>query len=163
MLTKLEAVFAIDVAAYAIMSNHYHLVLIVRPEIAESWSDREVVERWLMLCRGDALGKRFLKGQPLNEDEQRILKKRIADWRDRLSNISWFMSRLNETLARMANKEDGCTGRFWEGRFKSYGITTEGGFAGTMSDGHLSKLRFFCFSEEALRAKPECTFGYMRI
>ena len=141
MLTKLEAVFAIDVAAYAIMSNHYHLVLIVRPEIAESWSDREVVERWRRLCKGDVLGKRFIKGKPLSDDEQKILNKRIADWRKRLANISWFMSRLNETLARMANKEDGCTGRFWEGRFKSYGIITEGGFAGTMSYVDLNPIR----------------------
>jgi hypothetical protein len=43
---------------------------------------------------------------------------RIAELRKRLSSISWFMGRLNEFIARKANKEDNVKGRFWESRFK---------------------------------------------
>ena len=42
---ELAAVFALDVAAYAIMSNHYHLVLRLAPERAASWTTQEVLRR----------------------------------------------------------------------------------------------------------------------
>ena len=102
-LGLLAEVFAIDLLAYAIMSNHYHVVLRVNSDEASAWSDEEVVERWGQLFRvPDAADNTVL----------------IAEWRSRLSSISWFMRCLNEPLARHANKEDGCRGRFWEGRYK---------------------------------------------
>jgi hypothetical protein len=38
-------VFAIDVAAYAVMSNHYHVVLHINKNEADSWSLDDVIER----------------------------------------------------------------------------------------------------------------------
>jgi hypothetical protein len=44
-LGQLSRLFAIGVCAYAVMSNHYHLVLKIEPDTAANWSEREVAER----------------------------------------------------------------------------------------------------------------------
>jgi hypothetical protein len=46
---QLASVFSIDVAAYAVMSNHYHLVVRVNTEAAKAWSDDAVLQRWAQL------------------------------------------------------------------------------------------------------------------
>ena len=43
-LTLLSSVFAIDVCAYTVMSNHYHLVLKVNTKQVEHWSVDEVLD-----------------------------------------------------------------------------------------------------------------------
>lgn len=109
-LAKLAEVFAIDLIAYAIMSNHYHVVLRVNRHEASTWSNDEVVERW---------GELFRVPDAVDDAEL------IDDWRTRLFNISWFMRCLNEPMARWANKEDDCRGRFWEGRYKLQALLDE--------------------------------------
>ena len=42
-LLQLAKVFAIDICAFAVMSNHLHLVLRVDAELAKCWSDIEIV------------------------------------------------------------------------------------------------------------------------
>lgn len=118
-LSFLAQIFAIEVIAYAVMGNHLHSVLKVRPDIAKNWSDEEVAIRWLTL-----FPKRKKKdGSPEKPNRKEIEallcdKKRVSRYRERLSNISWFNRCLNEHVARKANREDECKGRFWEGRFK---------------------------------------------
>jgi REP element-mobilizing transposase RayT len=115
----LSSVFAIGICAYAVMSNHVHLVLCVDKDKAMSWSDKQVVGRWHRLHRGTLLSQKFMRNALLSESEWISLKETIAVYRQRLYDISWLMASLSEPIARQANKEDGCTGRFWEGRFKS--------------------------------------------
>ncbi|MGL4937056.1 transposase, partial [Shewanella sp.] len=125
LLFELKAVFAIDVAAFAVMSNHLHLVLRVDIETANRWTDREVLEQWHKLFNGDALTQKFVKGELVEAHDVSRLKHSIALYRSRLCDISWFMRCLNEPIARQANQEDNCTGRFWEGRFKSQALLDE--------------------------------------
>lgn len=105
----LSSVFAIDLLAYAIMSNHYHVVIRINTQIAGNWSDTEVRERWSAVFK--------VPDNPSNE--------LIERWRERLCSLSWYMRCINEPLARHANRQDGCTGRFWEGRFKCQALLDE--------------------------------------
>ncbi len=118
-LLELVAVFSIDLCAYAVMSNHLHLVLRVDLKTATEWTLEQVLQRWHLLYSGTLLSQRFLRGETLSDIEYLTLQQTTEVYRQRLMDISWFMRALNEPIARQANREDGCSGRFWEGRFKS--------------------------------------------
>ena len=140
-LAQLVEVFSIDLCAYAIMFNHYHVVLRVDQAQARSWSSREVLQRWTQLFSGPEVIHRYLDGDPV-DSEQRHQIERLADtWRERLADISWFMRSLNEPIAREANREDGCKGRFWEGRFKSQALLDEKAVLACMAYVDLNPVR----------------------
>ncbi|QQX81056.1 transposase [Shewanella sp. KX20019] len=140
-ILKLTEVFAIDVAAYAVMSNHLHIVLYIDLETANQWSDREVVIQWHKLFNGTDLTQKFSKGEVIEECMVIPLKHLIATYRSRLSDISWFMRCLNEPIARQANFEDNCTGHFWEGRFKSQALLDEAAVLACMAYVELNPIR----------------------
>jgi len=132
----LAEIFAVDVFGYAVMSNHYHLVVEVEPKRVALWSDEEVVQRWLRL------------GPTKNteSDDNRasailIDAKHVSRIRERLGSLSWFMRYLNEPIARQANREDGCTGRFWEGRFKSIALLDEAAIVACMAYVDMNPIR----------------------
>ncbi len=116
------SVFAVDLCAYAVMSNHYHVVIRINQDQAETWSDREIAERWMQIFTGPMLMHRHLNGEALTTMELEQVAELIRSWRKRLFSISWFMRCINEPIARLANAEDDCTGRFWEGRFTSQAL-----------------------------------------
>ena len=124
-LLQLATIFSIDIAAYAIMNNHYHVVLHIDRNKAQQWSPQEVVKRWHRVFKGNPLSQQFAHGDSLDKVEMAMINNLVTIWRERLSNISWFMRVINEGIARTANKEDNCTGRFWEGRFNSQALLDE--------------------------------------
>lgn len=69
--------------------------------------------------------KRFLAGKYLSTTEHAQVTCLLSTWRKRLLDLSWYMRCLNEPIARLANQEDHCTGRFWEGRFTSQALLDE--------------------------------------
>jgi REP element-mobilizing transposase RayT len=140
-LRELSGVFAIEVCAYAIMSNHYHLVLRVDQQRAESWSTDEVIAQWQKLHKLPLLVTRYVRGETTTRAENSAVDKLAQSWRERLIDISWFMRSLNEHLARRANEEDRCTGRFWEGRFKSQALLDEAAVLTCMSYVDLNPIR----------------------
>jgi len=140
-LLSVADVFALKLCAYAVMSNHYHVVLNVRGDIASSWSDLEVVERWHRLFSGNHLSQLYLAQAPLSDVQRARLSQDITLWRSRLCDISWFMRIVNESIARRANQEDNCTGRFWEGRFKSQALLDEQALLSCMAYVDLNPIR----------------------
>ncbi len=138
---QLSSIFAVDVAAYAIMSNHFHLVLFVDTQRADDWTLDDVVDRWLSLYKGPAVAHKYKSGASLSKLEQQELSLLVGIWRSRLRSLSWYMSCLNEKIARMANAEDECTGRFWEGRFKSQALLDEASVVSCMTYVDLNPIR----------------------
>ena len=119
-LEFLASVFAIDCLTFAVMSNHLHLILRSRPDIVRGWTDEQVARRWLRLCPV----RKLRNGQPSKPTEEELAMilsdpMRVAQLRVRLSDISWWMRMTSEKIAKQANREDDCTGRFWEGRYKA--------------------------------------------
>ncbi len=116
---QLAGLFAIEIEFRAELSNHLHNVLRTLPRVARRWSAHEVARRWLTITK---LAK-WLSDDLPQPDPQRVEqlakdKKKIDKLRRRLSSVSWFMGILCENIARRANAEDDCTGRFWENRFR---------------------------------------------
>ena len=140
-LLMLASIYAIDIAAYAIMSNHYHIVLYVDQQRGRDWSDADVIERWHRLFSGSELSRRYRRGEPLDQVEQHALAEKVAEWRQRLVSISWFMRCLNEPIARDANREDDVTGRFWEGRYSSQALLDEQALLTCMAYVDLNPIR----------------------
>ncbi|WP_461536662.1 transposase [Spongorhabdus nitratireducens] len=140
-LEQLVEIFAIEVCAYAVMSNHYHVVLHINKAPAKAWSRDEVLVRWTSLFSGPLLVQRYLAKDRLSEAELNRVDEYVETYRSRLMDISWFMRCLNEHLAREANREDGCKGRFWEGRFKSQALLDEAALLTCMAYVDLNPVR----------------------
>ena len=92
------------------MSNHFHLVLHIDTGQAQQWSPDEVIDRWLQFYTGPVVAHRYKTGATLERVEEEALVSCLETWRSRLSDLSGYMRCLNETIARMANRDDDCTG-----------------------------------------------------
>jgi REP element-mobilizing transposase RayT len=150
-LLALSQVFAIDVCAYAIMSNHTHMVLFVDETTAKAWTTIEVLERWHQLFKGTLITQQFSRGEEIPDYLRVALLETVKVYRNRLMNISWFMRLLNQSIARQANQEDNCTGHFWEGRFKSQALLDEAALAACMAYVDLNPVR------ANIAKTPECS------
>jgi REP element-mobilizing transposase RayT len=138
---QLSQVFAIDICAHAVMHNHLHLVLHADSEQVNNWSTLDVLTRWHTLFKGTLLTRKYQRERSLTKFEMAMVEETAQVYKQRLIDISWFMRALNEPIARQANKEDKCTGHFWEGRFKSQALLDEGALLSCMVYVDLNPVR----------------------
>lgn len=125
-LKFLAGQFGLDILSFSVLSNHLHVIVRNRPDVVGRWSDQEVARRWWNLFPI----RRNADGTPATPTghELRMLQadgERLGERRRRLSSISWLMRCLAENIARQANREDKCSGRFWEGRYRCQRLLDE--------------------------------------
>jgi len=113
---ELAGSMAVDVLDYAILDNHLHVVLRNRPDIVRSWSDEEVARRWWFVCP-PYRNKDGSVPDP-KPCEIGLLLPNVAEYRERLSSISWMMRLACQKIATRANREDEVDGRFFAKRFE---------------------------------------------
>ena len=125
-LEELAEIFSVAVAGFAILDNHLHLLVRLDPDVAQGWSDEDVVRRWGRLFPPRDKARQMV---PVSEEwvQARLKDARwVATARERLQSLSWFMKCLKEPLSRLANREEQTRGAFFEGRFKSVAILDAG-------------------------------------
>ena len=140
-ILMLSELFAVDLYGYAVMSNHYHVVVKLDPGRVHEWTDEDVVNKWIQLFPRQAKHKNAEELAEIRKAAMLMDPERLMVLRDRLGSLSWFMRCLNEPLARLANQEDHCKGRFWEGRFQSQCLLDENAILAAMVYVDLNPVR----------------------
>lgn len=132
----------IDLLAYAVMGNHVHLVIRLRPDAVEAWDAREVARHALAVLpirSGPALEPLVVTSALV--DRYAGNARWVAQQRSRLSSPSWLLRLVKQEVSRRANAEDGCTGHFWEKRFTSVALLDAGATLACMIYVDLNPLR----------------------
>ena len=121
-LWVLSLLFAVDVVEFAVLENHIHLLLALRPELTWCWTDREVARRWLALRKTDPSAhdaSEIAWPTEAEIDDAVADPAEVDQWRRRLADLGWFHKELKEPCARIWNREDEVSGSFWQGRYGS--------------------------------------------
>lgn len=124
-LLLLGDVFAIDLLSFAVMDNHIHSVLHINFSQAAALSSIEVLKRWSRVGKISLLCQVYMENnwrEGLSEEQLSHVLEEVATYRNKLCDISTFMSKLNSYIAHRANREDGRKGHFWDSRFKSQAL-----------------------------------------
>ncbi len=137
-IVSLARVFAVAIHGYAVMSNHFHLIIEIDPRVPKHWSDEQVARRWLALS-----AKANDDDSPLAARVAQLAEntERLVELRKRLGSLSWYMKYLKEPIARRANREDGCKGCFWETRFGSQALLDDPAVLASMVYVDLNPIR----------------------
>ena len=133
--------FAVEIDAYAIMSNHLHLVVYYDPIASKGWDDDEVARRWVDAFPPKEKGKVVEALKTLAREQILEDAPRLAACRERLGSLSAFMQHFKQPIAWLANQEDGCSGHFFEQRFYSGALLNEAALFAAMAYVDLNPVR----------------------
>ena len=133
--------FAVDVYAYTVLDNHFHLVLRHDPLAHRDWTDEEVAWRWFEAFPPSARGAAAEELKPERRELMLGDPERLERARRTLGSMSDFMKHLKQPVARRANIEDDRTGHFFEQRFYSGALLTEEALVAAMAYVDLNPVR----------------------
>jgi REP element-mobilizing transposase RayT len=140
LISKLSRLYFVDVLGFALLGNHFHLVVRVHPE--SEASDDEVKKR-LEQYYGDQL---------------RVMKNQIGDYRKRLTDLGAYVKDIKQGFTRYFNKKYGRRGFFWGERFKSMIVQDGMSLVNLLAYVDLNPIR------AGIVKKPEdyrwCSLGY---
>ena len=141
-MKRLGRCFAVEVYSYAVMSNHFHMILYYDPKAPENWTDLEVVDRWLSVTPpklpDGSVDEDLLE---LRRNDLLASPADVAAVRKKLGSLSLFMKLLKQPIARRANLEDDVTGHFFEQRFYSSPLLCEEAVQSAMAYVDLNPVR----------------------
>jgi REP element-mobilizing transposase RayT len=140
-LLHLAQYFAVEVDAFSIMANHFHLVLFFDPTANQHWSDEEVAFRWVEAFPPAHKDEVLEDLKPLRREQLLGNKDLLKDRRKKLGCLSTFMKHLKQPIALRANREDGCKGHFFEQRFYSGALLSEQAVLASMAYVDLNPVR----------------------
>lgn len=140
-LAHLAKFFAIAVDGYAVMSNHFHLVVYYDPKESSRWSDEEVAYRWYEAFPPKHNGEIAEEMKPLMRSALLEQPKMLASKRAQLGSLSAFMQHLKQPIGYRANREDGTEGHFFEKRFYSGALLDEAALLTSMAYVDLNPVR----------------------
>ena len=141
MIRAAAAFSGVELYTFAIMSNHFHLL--VRVPRKKAVSDTELLRRMEALYGTPRFRKVLEKWEKWTERKQewRVLDEK-ARMRARMYDLSQFCKTFKEAYTQDYNKRHENTGTIWEGRFKS--ILLEGSYRAMMTVAgyiHLNPVR----------------------
>ena len=112
-----QKIFCIDLGAYAVMDNHFHIIIENRIDLANKLTDKEIVFRWLLL-HPTREAKKAKRVEPTSDEiNEKLITLDLEKTRQRLCDISWYMKEFNWSIAYRANREMNRKGKFFEARF----------------------------------------------
>ena len=139
-LLRLVQCFAVELYAFATMSNHFHLVVRYDSLACSERSAHEVAQRWVAA----------VASRPVLEDTQlrraRVdtlcaAPEEIGRIRERLGSMSAFMQHLKQPIACQANSDVQFRGHFFDQRFYSGALLCEEAVLAAMTDVELNPVR----------------------
>ncbi|MGM0611318.1 MAG: transposase [Thermodesulfobacteriota bacterium] len=140
LIYKLSKFYFVDVLGFALMGNHFHLVVRMYPE--SDVTDQEIKRR-LEKYYGDNL---------------KVGEVHIADYRKRLTDLGAYVKDIKQGFTRYFNKKYNRRGFFWDGRFKSMIVQDGKSLVNLLAYVDLNPVR------AGIVKKPEdyrwCSLGY---